>query len=289
MKRVKLSTGSTIPQLGLGTFKIRGQEIVHGVLDSALAAGYRLFDTASVYRNEEDIGKSLQMLLPQYGLTRQDIFITSKLGPRDQGGGKCRAACLQSLDRLQCSYLDLFLIHWPGSQKLRPEDPQHQRNRLGSWTDMEQLLSEGKVRAIGVSNYMQRHLVEFEAAGMTVPAVLQSEFHPHLIQSDELAWCRKHGVHFQAYSSLGTSIENNKLLCDPVVKEIAESMQRTTAQVLLRWAIQQGIGVIPKSTNPQHIKENMDIFDFSLTEEDMKRLCKLDTGTHYCWDPMAVM
>lgn len=252
MKCVKLSTGSTMPQLGLGTFKIRGQEIVHGVLDSALAAGYRLFDTASVYRNEEDIGKSLQMLLPQYGLTRQDIFITSKLGPRDQGVGKCRAACLQSLDRLQCSYLDLFLIHWPGSQKLRPEDPQHQRNRLGSWTDMEQLLSEGKVRAIGVSNYMQRHLEEFEAAGMTVPAVLQ-------------------------------------LLCDPVVKEIAESMQRTTAQVLLRWAIQQGIGVIPKSTNPQHIKENMDIFDFSLTEEDMKRLCKLDTGTHYCWDPMAVM
>nr|KAG5709320.1 hypothetical protein BaRGS_029169 [Batillaria attramentaria] len=187
-----------------------------------------------------------------------------------------------------CTYLDLFLIHWPGTQKLRPEDPRHRENRLGSWTDMEQLLAEGKVKAIGVSNFLERHLKDLVASCKTVPAVLQTEFHPHLIQQDELDWCGKYDVHLQAYSSLGTSAADNKLLSDPVVRKIAGDLDKTPAQVLLRWAIQQGIGVLPKSTNPQHIKENIDIFDFSLTEEDMSRLTGLHTGTHYCWNPDSV-
>ncbi|KAK7109930.1 hypothetical protein V1264_013886 [Littorina saxatilis] len=278
-----------MPLFGLGTFKIRGQDTVHQVLDAALAAGYRSFDTASVYRNEEDIGKSMQTLLPKYGLCRQEIFITSKLAPKDQGQGACREACLQSLSRLQCSYLDLFLIHWPGTHKLRPEDPHHKENRLGSWADMEQLHEEGKVKSIGVSNFLQHHLEELMKACSVKPAVLQIEFHPHLVQRDLLQWCQQHDVHFQAYSSLGTSNQDNKLLTDATVQDVANRVNRTPAQVLLRWAVQQGVGILPKSTNPNHIKENSDIFDFELGDQIMQELTTLSRDTHYCWDPSAVV
>ena len=278
-----------MPILGLGTFKVRGKELVYTVLDAALKAGYRSIDTAGVYRNEADIGECLTELLPKYGLQRHDIFITSKLAPKEHGRGKCREACLRSISELKTDYVDLYLIHWPGVQGKKPDDLANKKLRLESWQDMELLYKEGKVKAIGVSNYGPSHLEELLSQCSIRPEVLQIEHHPHLVQQSLVTYCRKNGIHFQAYSSLGTTSENNRLLTDPVVLQLAEFCCKTPAQILLRWAVQQGIGVIPKSTKPEHIRNNIDIFSFSLEDSDISRLNTLDTQHHYCWNPDSVL
>ncbi|XP_033762887.1 glyoxal reductase-like [Pecten maximus] len=286
---VTLNSGGVMPLIGFGTFKIKGKELVYKVLDAALAAGYRSIDTASVYRNEEDIGESLKELLPKYGLKRQDIFITSKLGPKDQGCGRCRQSCLQSLHSLQLDYLDLYLIHWPGTQGMQPGDARHRDLRLQSWSDMIKLQTEGKLKAIGVSNFLQHHIDDLIKATQHNPAVLQIEYHPHLIQRGLVDFCISKGIHFQAYSSLGTTTDHNTLLTDPVVSTIAKQRGVSLARVLLRWAVQRGIGVIPKSTDSDHIRDNMDIFSFSLSDEEMVSLDQLDTQSHLCWNPSQVL
>ena len=277
-----------MPMIGLGTFKIRGKDVVHSALDAALGAGYRAIDTASVYRNEREIGESLKELLPKYGLKREDIFITSKLGPKDHGRGKCRVGCLKSIAELDCGYLDLFLIHWPGVQGKKPEDNSNKQERLESWRDMEELFNEGKIRAIGVSNFEQRHLEDLLRDCSVKAAVLQIEHHPHLVQHSLVKYCKENDIHFQAYSSLGTTSDDNRLLTDPVVLELAETHQKRAAQILLRWAVQQGIGVIPKSTNPEHIRNNIDIFSFCLSDSEVSKLSSLDSQHHYCWNPSSV-
>lgn len=286
---VTLTSGGVMPLIGFGTFKIKGRELVYKVLDVALAAGYRSIDTASVYRNEEDIGESLKELLPKHGLKRQDIFITSKLGPKDQGCGRCRASCLQSLNKLHCDYLDLYLIHWPGTQGMQPGDTRHRDLRLQSWNDMVTLQKEGKLKAIGVSNFLQHHIEDLIKTAEHTPDVLQIEYHPHLIQKGLVDYCRSKGIHFQAYSSLGTTTDNNTLLTDPVVCKIAKQRGVTPARILLRWAVQQGVGVIPKSTNPDHIRNNIDIFSFTLSDQEMVSLDQLDTQSHLCWNPSQVL
>lgn len=286
---VTLTSGGVMPLIGLGTFKIKGRELVYKVLDVALAAGYRSIDTASVYRNEEDIGESLKELLPKHGLKRQDIFITSKLGPKDQGCGRCRESCLQSLNKLHCDYLDLYLIHWPGTQGMQPGDTRHRDLRLQSWNDMVTLQKEGKLKAIGVSNFLQHHIEDLIKTAEHTPDVLQIEYHPHLIQKGLVDYCRSKGIHFQAYSSLGTTTDNNTLLTDPFVCKIAEQRGVTPARILLRWAVQQGVGVIPKSTNPDHIRNNIDIFSFTLSDQEMVSLDQLDTQSHLCWNPSQVL
>ena len=285
---IRLSSGHEMPIIGLGTFKIRGKDVVHSALDAALGAGYRSIDTASVYRNEREIGECLKELLPKYGLKREDIFITSKLGPKEHGRGKCMEGCLKSIADLDCGYLDLFLIHWPGVQGKKPEDDANKQLRLESWRDMEQLVNEGKIRAIGVSNYEQRHLEELLTECQIKPAALQIEHHPHLVQHSLVKYCKENDIHFQAYSSLGTTSENNRLLGDPVVLELAETHKKTAAQILLRWAVQQGIGVIPKSTNQDHIRNNIDIFSFCLSDNELSKLTNLDSQHHYCWNPSSV-
>ena len=210
------------------------------------------------------------------------------VGPNDHGQGKCREACLRTIANLGSDMVDLYLIHWPGVQGRKPEDIANKQLRLESWRDMEQLYKEGKVNAIGVSNYEQRHLEELLSECSVKPAVLQIEHHPHLVQQSLVRYCNENGIHFQAYSSLGTTTENNKLLTDPVVLQLAAAYEKTPAQILLRWAVQQGIGVIPKSTNPEHIRNNIDIFSFSLDEKDVSKLNSLDTQNHYCWNPSSV-
>lgn len=257
-------------------------------LDCALKCGYRAIDTASVYRNEKDIGDSIEQLLPKYGLKREDLFITSKLGPKDQGADACRACFVRSLGDLGLDYLDLYLIHWPGVQGHKLDDPRNAELRMHSWRTMEQLHLEGKIKNIGVSNYTKRHLEELLSKCEIKPAVLQIEHHPYLNQTELVELCREHGIHFQAYSSLGTSAADNQLLSDPVVASIASLTGRSPAQVLLRWSVQQGIGVIPKSTNPDHIQANIDIFDFELSKDQMAELSSLHTDVHLCWDPNTV-
>ncbi|XP_043931734.1 glyoxal reductase-like [Protopterus annectens] len=283
MQTIKLNGDVHMPILGLGTFRVRGYSTVYQVLDAAFQAGYRSFDTATVYQNEADIGKALKELLPKHGLTRKDIFVTSKLAPQDHGE-EAESACLRSLEQLDCDYIDLYLIHWPGKQGLKSEDPDNKLHRQKSWQAMEKLKESGKFRVIGVSNYTVEHMNELLSHCRIKPSVLQVEYHPLLVQTDLLNFCSSAGIHLQAYSSLGVG----KLVSEPQIIKVAGKYRKTPSQVLLKWAVQQGIGVIPKSCNPERIKENFMIFDFSLSEEDINTISSLHSGTRYCWDPTHV-
>ncbi|XP_055757531.1 uncharacterized oxidoreductase Mvan_2161 [Salvelinus fontinalis] len=280
---VLLNTGARMPLLGLGTYRLRGPDDILQAVDAALSTGYRSFDTASVYRNEADLGRALRLLLPKHGLSRADVFITSKLGPKDQGS-RAREGALRSLELLDLDYIDLYLIHWPGTQGLGVGDKRNPENRAQSWAVLEELHAQGKLRAIGVSNYTPGHMKELLEGCCVTPAVIQVEFHPRLSQGEMRHLCGEKGVCFQAYSSLGTG----SLLQDPLVVQIAQGYGLTTAQVLLRWAVQQGVPVLPKSSHPTRVAENGCVFDFELTAEDMERLGGMDCGQKYCWDPSQV-
>ena len=277
-----------IPLIGLGTFKLRtneNKETVYNVLDVAISCGYRLFDTASCYRNEKDIGDALQKLYIKHNISRGDIYITSKLAPKDMTYEKTLQSCTQSIADLQCTYLDYYLIHWPGRAKLKPEDDQHISARKEVWCAMQELKSKGLVRNIGVSNFTIKHLDELLSYGGVKPMLNQVEFHVHLAQKELLQYCQLNGILLQSYSSLGTGL----LLNDPVVTEIAEKNNRTPAQILLKWVLQQGVSVIPKSTNGEHIASNFSLNDFCIEDDDMDRLFQLNIDKHYCWDPAKIV
>ncbi|XP_047449060.1 glyoxal reductase-like [Mugil cephalus] len=281
---VLLNTGAQMPLLGLGTYKLQAPEEVNRAVDAALAAGYRAFDTAAVYQNEAALGRALRELLPKHGLTREDVFIISKLHPKDQGE-KAMEGALLSLSQLDMSYIDLYLIHWPGTQGLEVTDPCNSVNRAKSWASLEELHGQGKLKAIGVSNYTPAHMKELMQSCKVRPALHQVEFHPRLCQAEMRRLCKEYGVCFQAYSSMG----KGDLVTNPVVMEVAQSCQRTPAQVLLRWAVQQGVPVLPKSSNPERIEGNAKIFDFTLSDTDMDRLSALDCGHKYCRDSSEVV
>ncbi|XP_060792310.1 glyoxal reductase [Neoarius graeffei] len=274
---VALNSGTQIPLLGLGTYKLHTYGELYKSVSVALDAGYRAFDTAAVYDNEGNLGKVIRELLPKHGLVRSDVFLISKLGPEDHGP-RAKDGCLRSLHQLGCEYIDLYLVHWPGIAGLEPTDPLHAKYRLQSWAVLEELYNSGKFKAIGVSNYTVRHLLELLESCRVPPAVLQMECHPKLVQKQLRGICKEAGIHFQAYSSLG----KGALLEEPEVKDVAESCGRTPAQLLLRWAIQQGISVLPRSSQPQSVRENSRIFDFQLSEKEMQRLCALNCETRYC-------
>lgn len=282
-----LNNGVQIPAIGLGTFQMRSvpeDDVIHRTIDHALQFGYRLIDTAAVYGNEADIGRSLKELLPKYGLSRKDIFITSKLSPRDHGFDSAEKACMKSLESLDCEYLDLYLIHWPGVQKLKREDPKNAELRRKSWQALEKLYKGGLLRSIGVSNYTIDHLDELLQFATVVPAVLQVEFHPKLYQKKLYEYCKSKGIWLQAYTSLG----QGRLLDEEAVRSIAAQYNKSTAQVLLKWALQHGVGIIPKSVRAQHIQDNISVTEFELSVDDMETLDKMNTDTHFCWDPTGV-
>ncbi|XP_045601500.1 glyoxal reductase [Procambarus clarkii] len=285
---VTLSNGIFMPLIGFGTYKIHGREIINTVTKTALQAGYRSFDTAAVYRNEHDLGEALQKFMPEFGLAREDIFVTSKLSPRDQGREECKRAFSQSLAALKVDYLDLFLIHWPGAQKLKPEDPRNQVLRNESWASLEEIYKSGKVRAIGVSNYTVSHLKDLLRHSTVVPHVNQVEYHPYCLQKELKQFCQSQGIYLQAYSSLGTTVEKSPLLHDRTLTCVAKRLSHSPAQVLLRWATQQGIGVLPKSTNEKHIRENIQL-NFCLSDEDLEALSNLNIKEKYAWDPSVVL
>ncbi|HEX2948554.1 MAG TPA: aldo/keto reductase, partial [Armatimonadota bacterium] len=207
-------------------------------------------DTAAAYGNEADVGRAIL----ESGVDRNDIFVTTKLWVDDEGYDEALIACQKSLYRLQLDYLDLYLIHWPS-----PGQWQH------AWKAMERLLKEGKCRAVGVSNFQIHHLDEIQAMSDIVPAVNQVEFSPFLYRRDLLEYCQQNNIQLEAYSSLTRGGKLN----DPRVVDIAKKYGKSPAQVLLRWPLQHGIIIIPKSTHPDRIRTNADIFDFSLSEDDM--------------------
>jgi diketogulonate reductase-like aldo/keto reductase len=261
-----LRTGAHIPLIGLGVWQsARGKTTREAVL-SALRRGYRHIDTARIYGNEHDVGEGVKAS----GVPRAEIFVTTKLWNDDQGYDAALRAFNGSLDRLGLDYVDLYLIHWPVAGK-----------RLDSWRALETIFADKRARAIGVSNYLVPHLEELLAKANVVPAVNQIEVHPFLQQRETRAFCKTQGIVVEAYSPLthGTRID------DPVVAEAARGVKRTSAQVLLRWGVQHGMVVLPKSVREGRIAENAKVFDFELDAGAMKRLDALDEGAATGWDP----
>ncbi|KAF5273447.1 hypothetical protein FQA39_LY07464 [Lamprigera yunnana] len=250
----KMLSGHTIPCIGLGTYLIGGRNATR-VLDDALSLGYRAFDTATMYDNEECLGLIFEQLLPKHNLKRQNIFLTTKLYPSDHGT-EATNAIKTSIKNLRCEYLDLYLIHWPGCYGVSSRSAENLRLRTASWAAMVKAKEEGLVRDIGVSNYTVTHLQQLLNDCQNIkPAINQVEWHPACHQKELKDFCDKEGIILQAYMPLG----GNKLLNNPVVCNVAEKLGKTTAQVLLRWSLQQNIAVIPKASSREHLKENLDV------------------------------
>lgn len=288
---VELHNQIRIPLVGLGTYRLRGEDVVNPVV-AALKTGYRHIDTASVYRNEEMIGLITDHItnsqVNPHAIERKNIFITTKLAPKDQGFDKANLAIDKSLKKLGGCPIDLFLIHWPGCAGKKLDDPEIATIRLETWRALEKALSDGKVRAIGVSNFQPKHLNHLLENCKIVPHVNQIEFHPACQQHEILKLCKQHNIQVVAYSSLGVG----NLLQHSVVLNVARRIERTPAQVLLRWGIQKGVCVIPKASSTTRIEENYNIFDFKLNRVDMEELdaiCKeYPSSKHFCWNPENV-
>ena len=287
---VRFSNGVISPQIFLGTFRIKNSSDVWSAVETAVSQGYRGLDTASVYKNHNKIANTLKEVLPRLGLTRADIFLTSKLAPLEQGTERCRAAVTKILSDLNTDYLDLFLIHWPGVQNVDVQSPLNGKLRLESWRVLEEYYHQGKFRSIGVSNYTVAHLTELLASCSVVPHVLQTELHPHYQQQPLVQLCRDHDIHVQAYSSLGQNGAESPLLRSAVVRNVAESLNKSPAQILLKWALTHGYSIMPKSVHQERIKENFDL-NFSLSDQQMSMLNSLeqDVCEKYAWDPTSVL
>lgn len=262
----RLHNGVEMPYVGLGVFKMKDGEEVENAVKWALDAGYRHIDTAAVYRNETGVGNAVR----NSSLRRSELFITSKLWNSDQGYDSTKRALDESLKRLQTDYLDLYLVHWPVEGKY-----------TDTWKAMEDLYDEGKVKAIGVSNFKQHHLEHLMDFVRIKPMVNQMEFHPYLVQQDLVDFCGANDIQYEAWSPLMQGNITNV----PVVKEVAKKYGKTPAQVTIRWGLQKGIVMIPKSSNVERIKENADVFDFSIHEEDMRKLDNLDRDERFGPDP----
>jgi diketogulonate reductase-like aldo/keto reductase len=263
-----MSDGRTIPRLGLGVWQAEPDECYEAVR-AALDVGYRHVDTARIYGNEADVGRALR----DSGVPRDEVFVTTKLWNADQGHASALKACEQSLKDLKLDYVDLYLIHFPVS-----------RVRGESWRALVELQKRGLARSIGVSNYTVRHLEEMRAASDVAPVLNQVEFHPFLYQGELLAYCREHRILLEAYSPLA----HGRKLDDPRVATVARRHGRTNAQVMIRWCLEHGTVVIPKSTRRERIAENFAALDFTLDAADMAALDALDEGLRTCWDPSQV-
>lgn len=263
---ITLNNGVEIPQLGFGVFQVPDAETTTAV-SQALAAGYRSIDTAAIYGNEAGVGRAIAAS----AIARSELFVTTKLWNSDQGYDSALAAFDSSLAKLGLDFIDLFLIHWPA--------PAADRS-LDTWRALETLYADGRVRAIGVSNFLPDQLQRILDLGGTVPAINQVELHPALQQRDVQEFNAAHGIATEAWSPLA----QGAVLADPVVVKIAERVYRTPAQVVLRWHLQQGRVVIPKSVTASRIRENLDLFSFALTDADLTAIDGLErdgrTGPH---------
>ncbi|RSN39494.1 oxidoreductase [Amycolatopsis sp. WAC 04197] len=265
---VKLNNGVEMPQLGFGVFQVPDEETTAAV-KAALDAGYRSIDTAAIYGNEAGVGKALA----ESGIARDELFITTKLWNSEQGYDATLKAFDASLAKLGLEQLDLYLIHWPTPERDLYRD---------TWKAFEKLYADGRVRAIGVSNFQPAHLERLADAGSVTPAVNQVEVHPYLQQAEVRAYDAKHGIATEAWSPLA---KGGDLLGEDAVKALASKHGRTPAQIVLRWHLQLGNVVIPKSVTPSRIKENLDVFGFTLSEEDIASLSVLDRGERTGPDP----
>jgi methylglyoxal/glyoxal reductase len=265
-----LHNGVKMPWFGLGVFKVEeGPELVNAV-KTAIQYGYRSIDTAAIYQNEEGVGEGIREGLKGAGISREDLFVTSKVWNSDLGYESAIAAFETSLEKLGLDYLDLYLIHWPVEGKYKD-----------AWRALETLYKEGKIKAIGVSNFQIHHLEDLMKNAEIKPMVNQVECHPRLTQKELKDYCKENGIQLEAWSPLmqGEILDNQDL------QEIATKHNKTVAQVILRWDLQNQIVTIPKSTKEHRIKENADIFDFTLTDDEMERIDGLNQNHRVGPDP----
>lgn len=260
-----LSNGVKMPWMGLGVFKVtEGEEVIQSV-KAAIKNGYISIDTAAIYGNEEGVGQAIK----ESGVPREELFITTKLWNSEQGYESTLAAFETSMNKLGLDYLDLYLIHWPGKDKYKE-----------TWKAFEKLYKDGRVRAIGVSNFLVHHLEDLLSSAEIKPMVNQVEFHPHLTQKELLAFCKNEGIQLEAWSPL----KQGQLLSEPVLEDLAHKYNKSIAQVILRWDLQHGVVTIPKSIKEHRIIENANIFDFELSAEDMEKIDGLNqdsrAGSH---------
>ena len=262
-RTIRLNNDRTIPQLGLGVWQIPKGKKCEAAVRAALEAGYRHIDTAWFYGNEESVGTAIR----DSGVPRQEVFVTTKLWNSEHRNPE--RSLDDSLRRLKFDYVDLYLIHYPV------------RERLHSWRILEKFPQQGKALSIGVSNFTIRHLSELLEKSEATPAVNQVEFHPYLYQRELLDFCSRRKILLEAYSPL-TSGER---LNDPKLVGVGRKYRKSTAQILIRWGIQHGLAVIPKSANPERISENAQVFDFEISAEDMRTLDGFNENLRTCWDP----
>lgn len=268
MKTFTLNNGVSIPALGLGTYKMgKTDKEVYDSVRTALDAGYRHIDTAAFYKNEIPIGKAIR----DSGIAREDIFVTTKLWGTDVLSENIVGAFEGSLRNLGFDYVDLYLVHWPVRGKV-----------VSTWMEMEKIYASGKTRAIGVSNHLVHHLEEILQHSSVVPAINQMELHPYLSQTEVVDYCKQKGIIPEAWSPLGST--KIPLLENEVLKDIAGKYGKSVAQIILRWNIEREIVVIPKSAHADRQKENIDIFDFELSSEDVALINSINknhrTGIH---------
>jgi len=265
---VTFNNGVQIPQVGFGVFLIPVEE-TKAAVHTALECGYRHFDTAKVYENESAVGEAIS----ESGIDRSDLFVTTKCWNADQGFDQARQAFDASMDRLGLEYLDLYLIHWPAPSRNLYVD---------TWKAFEEIYAEGRVRSIGVSNFQPAHLERLFEETETVPAINQIELHPWLQQGELRAFHREHGIVTEAWSPLATG---GDFLDDPVIGSIAKKHDVSPAQVILRWHLDLGNVIIPKSVNRDRMVSNLDLFDLTLDDEDQGRIADLDAGHRVGDDP----
>ena len=259
---IELTSGNSIPQLGFGVYQIDPDETA-GAVKTALDIGYRHIDTAEMYQNEAGVGQGIR----DSGIDRAEVFITSKLNNGFHEPDAARKAFDETLSKLGFDYVDLFLIHWPLPTR-------YGGDFVSTWQTLEEFRRDGRAKSIGVSNFQVHHLERLATQSDTVPAVNQIEVHPYFVNEEVRAYCAEHDIAVEAWSP----IAQGKVLDDPVVTQIAESVGRTPAQVVLRWHIQRGDIVFPKSVTPKRIEENFALFDFELSQHDVDALTALDRG-----------
>jgi len=259
MQKVILNNGIEMPILGFGVFQMNDENECEQAVYEALMTGYRLIDTAASYQNEKEVGRAIK----RSGLPREELFITTKLWVQDTGYEKTKKAFAKSLERLQVDYIDLYLIHQPFGDV------------YGSWRAMEELYREGKIKAIGVSNFYPDRLVDLITHNEIVPAVNQVETHPFCQQIESAELMKEHNVQIESWAPFAEG--KNDIFQNEVLVSISEKHNKSVAQVILRWLTQRGVVVIPKSVRKERIIENFNIFDFELSQEDMEKIAKLDT------------
>ncbi len=258
-----------MPLLGLGVYDMYNKEAEAAVL-TALETGYRLIDTAAMYGNEQEIGNAVK----KSSIPRQEIFITTKVNNTDQGYDATLKAFERSCQLLQMEYVDLYLVHWPVKRK-----------RKETWKALETLYNNKQVRCIGVANYLLPFLEELKSYSSITPAVNQVEFSPYLFLEDLLLYCRQHTIQLQSY----TPLVRGKRMNDPKLLQLAKKYNKTPAQIILRWNIKLQVSAIPKSSNPERIRENFDIFDFNISDSDMELMRSFNENLRVVDDPMMML